>query len=52
MADQMVLTVTLKKDVADVAEGNALAETVKQKLADHPEVSISAMLSNHINLED
>lgn len=52
MANQMVLIVTLRKDVADVAEANTLAEFVKQKLEDHPDVSIAAHVSNHIDLED
>jgi len=52
MPDQMVLIVTLRKDVADTAEANTLAEIVKTKLEDHPDVSITAQTANHIDLTD
>jgi len=52
MADPMHLTITLRKQIADIAEGNTLAELVKQKLIDYPSIKITAQISNHINLDD
>lgn len=52
MADQMVLIITLRKNVADTAEANVIAEFVKEKLLDHPDVKISAQTANHIDLTD
>ena len=52
MADQMFLIITLRKPVADTAEANTLAEIVKQKLEDHPDIKITAQTANHIDLTD
>lgn len=52
MSDQMVLIITLRKNVTDTVEANVIAEFVKEKLQDHPDVAITAQTSNHIDLED
>lgn len=43
----MYLVVTIRKDVADRDEGEALYELVKQRLADRPNVKISGHVTNH-----
>ena len=45
----MQLQITLMKIVPDEATANALVALVKQKLADHPEVTISATVSNPVS---
>lgn len=47
MADQMYLVVTLRKAVADRPEGDALFETVKQRLSDRPGIKVSGHVVNH-----
>lgn len=51
MAD-MVLTITLRKDVVDAAEGQILFDIVKQRMNDHPEVNVKGHVSNHFNDEE
>jgi len=45
----MQLQITLMKVVADEAEANALVTIVKTKLADHPEVTVSATVSEPVS---
>lgn len=43
----MELIVTLRKEVADQAEGKSLYEFVKDKLKEKPEVKVTGMVNNH-----
>jgi len=43
----MEIIITIRKKVADSDAGQAIYEIVKQKLADHPEVTMTAHVSNH-----
>ena len=42
----MKLTIVLRKDVADEAEGQAVFDIVKTRLADRPDVEISGSTSS------
>jgi len=50
--EKMYLVITLRKEVPDREAGKAIFDTVKQKMADHPEVIISGHVTNHFNLEE
>lgn len=52
MADKKNLTITLRKEVADEAEAQALTNVVKAKLADNPTVVITSQFTNRFDLED
>lgn len=43
----MELIITLRKEVADREEGEALYEFVKDKLKDKPDVKVTGMVNNH-----
>ncbi len=43
----MQLVITLRKDVADQAEGQQVCELVKQKLEDHPDIKVDGHITNH-----
>jgi len=43
----MQLVITLRKDVADQAEGEQTFELVKQKLEDRPDIQITGHVTNH-----
>lgn len=43
----MQLVITLRKDVADRDEGEAIFETVKQKLKDRPDIKVTGHVTNH-----
>lgn len=43
----MELIITLRKKVADQAEGEQLYEFVKDKLKDKPGVKVTGMVNNH-----
>jgi len=45
----MHLTVILETEVVDEAEANTKVATVKTKLADHPEISVRASISEPIS---
>jgi len=47
----MFLIITLRREVTDSDQGTFLYEVVKQKLSDHPEITISAHITNHIEDE-
>lgn len=51
MADKMFLIVTLRKEVPDRETGKAIYDTVKERMADKPEVQINGHVSNHFDLE-
>jgi len=43
----MKLTITLRKDVADRVEGEAIYDLVKTRLADRPDVEVHGHVTNH-----
>lgn len=43
----MQLVITLRKDVLDRNHGKELFDLVKEKLEDHPEVTITGHITNH-----
>lgn len=43
----MKLVITLRREVADRDEGEAIYELVKTRLQDHPEVKVNAHVTNH-----
>ncbi|MBA7692530.1 hypothetical protein ES703_101097 [subsurface metagenome] len=43
----MYLIITIRKPVADAAEGEQLYNLVKQRLADRPDVALAAHVANH-----
>lgn len=47
----MQLVITLRKEVADRDEGQAVFEQVKQKLADKPEIKVTGHVTNHFEPE-
>ncbi len=48
----MFLTIVLRKEVLDVPTAQALTDIVKNKLADQPEVSITASVSENLTIEE
>lgn len=48
----MKLVITLRKEVADRNEGEQIYELVKQKLADQPDVKVTAHVTNHFGDEN
>lgn len=48
----MQLVITLRKDVDTPADGRILADLVKRRLEDHPEVKVTAHVTNHFDLEE
>jgi len=52
MADKMMLTVTLRKEVPDRDAGKALYDIVKQRMADKPDVDVRGHVANHFDLEE
>lgn len=50
MEDKMFLCITLRKEVEDRDEGRAIFETVKERLADYPNVKVTGLVSNHFDL--
>jgi hypothetical protein len=51
MTDTMILVVTLRKAVENEEEGRALYELIKTKLANRPDVTITGILTDHLDLE-
>lgn len=47
MADKMMVTITLRKEVPDRDTGRAIYELVKQRMADKPDVDVKGLVSNH-----
>lgn len=43
----MQLIITLRKDVADRDEGEAIFELVKTKLEDRPDIRVTGHVTNH-----
>lgn len=52
MAQQMYLVITLRKPVADAAQGQAIYDLVKQRLEDRPDIDITGHITNHFDLEE
>ena len=48
----MFMTIVLRKEVATVAAAQALANIVKDKIADQPEIKISASVSEILITEE
>lgn len=48
----MQLVITLRKDVADQAEGEQTFELVRQKLEDRPDIKVTGHVTNHFDLEE
>lgn len=48
----MQLVITLRKEVDTPSDGKVLADIVKKRLEDHPEVKITAHVTNHFELEE
>ncbi len=48
----MQLVITLRKEVADRDEGEALFTLVKTRLEDKPEVKVTGHVTNHFELEE
>ncbi len=48
----MQLVITLRKDVEDRDEGEAVFELVKTRLADRPDVKVTGHVTNHFTLEE
>lgn len=44
----MQLTIALRKEVADIAQGQQLFDIVKNKLSEHPEVVITGQISESL----
>jgi len=52
MADTMQVVITLRKEVPDRDTARAIADLVKAKLADRPDIIITGHCSNHFNLDE
>ena len=48
----MQLVITLRKEVADRDEGEAIYQLVKERLADRPDVKVTGHVTNHFVIED
>lgn len=47
--DEMYLIITLRKEVADSAEGKAIFDLVKNRLTDKPEIIVTGSVANHFD---
>lgn len=47
----MFLTIFLRKEVADVPQAEDLVQIVRDKLADRPDVEVTASVSEQIQVE-
>lgn len=50
--DKMYLIISLRKEVPDREAGKAIYETVKQRMDDRPDVTITGHVTNHFDLEE
>lgn len=48
----MQLVITIRREVADQPEAEALYEVVKQRLADRPSLELTGHCTNHFTDED
>ena len=51
MADQMYLVITIRKPVPDRESGKAIYDTVKEWLADRPDLTLTGHVTNHFDME-
>ena len=51
MADKMVLTITLRREVPDRDTGKLLFDLVKDRLGDMPDIDVRGHVANHFDLE-
>jgi len=51
MADKMLLTITLRKEVPNEQTGRTLYEAVKTKMQDNPEVKINGHVAQYFEME-
>lgn len=47
----MELIITLRKEIQEPIEGEQILETVKQRLADKPNIKVSGHITNHLEDE-
>lgn len=52
MADEMRLVITLSKNVPNKETAVQIYDLIKEKLSDHPEISIRAQISDVITEKD
>ncbi|MBA7678088.1 hypothetical protein ES703_86359 [subsurface metagenome] len=52
MADEMQLTITLRKEVPDRDAGRAIYELIKERMADRPDVKLTGHVTNHFDLDE
>jgi len=50
--NQMYCVITIRKDVADQAEGKRLFDAVSEKIADVPDIETHAHVTNHFSLQE
>ena len=50
MPESLNLIITLRKEVPDTETGRAIFELIQNRLLDHPEVSITGHITNHLDL--
>lgn len=48
--DKMTLVITLRADVPDKTTAKNYVQIVKNKLADHPEVTVTSHTTDHFDL--
>lgn len=51
MANKITAIITLRKEVPDNATAEQIVEAVKARLADRPDIKITAHINNHIDTE-
>ena len=47
MPETITLQIILRKEVDTIEQGRTLYEIVKQKLSDHPDITIAGTIANH-----
>ena len=51
MTDKMYVVIVVRKEVPDRDAGRAVYDTIKQRLADRPDVQITGQITNHFTDE-
>ena len=52
MADKMIVTIQLSKEVPDRETARAVFDLVVEKLSDRPDIKVQGYCSNHFILEE
>lgn len=52
MADKMMLTITLRKEVTTRDVGKIIYDLVKVRMADRPDVEVRGHVANHFDMEE